>query len=68
MFESLRDVDLEVTHGKVVVTLGSDGVEKMILMEILGGVCTPSFGVAGVFGEGPSRVGEAWYTRIGTVL
>ena len=48
MFESLRGVDLEVTRGEVVVILGPDGAGKTTLMEILGGVRTPSSGVVKV--------------------
>lgn len=68
MFESLRGVDLEVTRGEVVVILGPDGAGKTTLMEILGGVRTPSSGVVKVFGEDPSCAGEAWHARTGTVL
>ena len=63
MFESLRGVDLEVTRGEVVVILGPDGAGKTTLMEILGGVRTPSSGVVKVFGEDPSCAGEAWHAR-----
>lgn len=68
MFESLRGVDLEVARGEVVVVLGPDGAGKTTLVEMLEGVCTPSSGVVKVFGEEPSRAGEAWHARTGTVL
>ena len=64
----LRDVDLQVHRGEVVVLLGPNGAGKTTTIEILEGFRRPSAGSVQVLGTDPLHADEAWRARVGVVL
>ena len=64
----LRDLDLEINRGEVVVILGPNGAGKTTTVEILEGFRKPSSGSVEVLGAAPLSAGDAWRARVGVVL
>ncbi|MDN5559219.1 MAG: ATP-binding cassette domain-containing protein, partial [Ruaniaceae bacterium] len=64
----LRDLDLEINRGEVVVILGPNGAGKTTTVEILEGFRKPSSGSVEVLGAAPLSAGDAWRARVGGVL
>ena len=64
----LREVDLTVDRGQVVVLLGPNGAGKTTTVEILEGFRRPTSGQVEVLGVDPAEGDEHWRAGIGTVF